>query len=115
MNLHGCCQVKQGVGDDAHRPASRLRRGGEITSWIVPSVTLALLPKCPACVVAYVALATGLGISMSTAAHLRTLSMLLCAAVLTFIAARRLRRLVARGGSTRCAKGEAGRDVKPLI
>ena len=95
--MNSCCQMKPGAGDDTRRPASRFRRGGEITGWIVPSVTLALLPKCPVCVAAYVALATGAGISMSTAAHLRTLSVLLCVAVLIFVAARRLRRLMARG------------------
>ena len=70
MNARHCCQIKTRAGDNARRPASRWRRGGEIAGWIVPSATLALLPKCPACVVAYVALATGIGISMPTAAHL---------------------------------------------
>lgn len=49
------------------------RRGAEIAAWIVPGATLALLPKCPACVAAYVVLATGLGISFSMAAYIRTL------------------------------------------
>ena len=68
----------------------------EIASWILPSAMLALLPKCPACVVAYVALATGLGISMKTAAYLRLFLLLLCIASLAFVAARRLRRFMAR-------------------
>ena len=97
MNTHHCCQKATGGRDNACRPASRRRRGGAIAGWIVPSATLALLPKCPICVVGYVALATGLGISVTTAAHLRTLLVMLCLASLVFVAARRLRRFVARG------------------
>jgi hypothetical protein len=96
MNTH-CCQTATRGRDDARRPASRWRFGGEIAGWTVPGATLALLPKCPACVVAYVALATGLGIPMSTAAHLRTLLLMFCIASLAFVAARRLWRFMASG------------------
>ena len=93
MNARHCCQIKTQAGDHARRPASRLRHGGEIAGWIVPTATLALLPKCPACVAAYVALATGIGISLPAAAHLRAILAVLCVASLVFITARGLRSL----------------------
>jgi len=99
VNAHHCCQIKARAGDNTPRPAPRLRRGGEIAGWIVPSVTLALLPKCPVCVAAYVALATGIGISLPTATYLRATLVVLCVASLFFITARRLRSLIGRGVS----------------
>jgi hypothetical protein len=99
VNTHSCCQIATRGGDNARRPASRWRRGGEIAGWIVPSATLALLPKCPACVAAYVALATGIGISLPTATSLRTMLVLLCVASLAFIAGHRVRRFLARSAS----------------
>ncbi|GMW02024.1 MAG: hypothetical protein AMXMBFR84_31600 [Candidatus Hydrogenedentota bacterium] len=37
----------------------------------MPSSILVLMPKCPACFAGYIAIATGLGVSMSVAAQLR--------------------------------------------
>ena len=66
-------------------------RAAEIAGWVVPGVTLALIPKCPVCVATYVALATGIGISLPRATCLRAILVMLCATSLVFIAARRLR------------------------
>ena len=95
MNNHHCCTVTKLALDNARPPASRLRRGGELAGWIVPSATLALLPKCPACVVAYVALFSGVGISVSTATYLRTSLLVLCGTALLFLSLKRLCRMVA--------------------
>jgi hypothetical protein len=94
MNARHCCKTL--AGDNATQPASRLRRGREIAGWILPGATLALLPKCPACVAAYVVLATGIGISLPTATFLRTILVVICVASLVFITARRLRSIFAR-------------------
>jgi len=96
VNALHCCQIKTGTGDETRRPASRLRRGGETAGWIIPAATLALIPKCPVCVAAYLALATGIGISLPTAAYLRATLVVLCMGSLVFITARRLRSLIAR-------------------
>jgi hypothetical protein len=66
----------------------------EVASWIAPGIGLALIPKCPACVAAYVALATGVGISMTTASYLRTGAIVVCIASLTYFAGRRAVRFV---------------------
>ena len=96
MNAGHCCEIKTRAGGNARRPASRF---GEIAGWIVPTATLALIPKCPMCVAAYVALATGIGISLPAAAHLRAMLVVLCVVSLVFVTARRLRSRIARGVS----------------
>lgn len=63
--------------------ASRLRnRVASAAGWIVPAAALALVPKCPACFAAYFAAATGLGLSVTTAAHFRSATLLTCVLVL---------------------------------
>ncbi len=96
MNARNCCQITMRADANTGRPASRVHRVGELAGWIIPSVTLALLPKCPVCLAAYVALATGVGISLPTATYLRATVAVLCVGALTFIAARQLRRRFAR-------------------
>ncbi len=92
-----CCQTKmQADANKVCRPATRLRRLGELVGWIVPGAILVLLPKCPLCVAAYVALATGVGISLSTATWLRAALAALCVAALVFVAGRRLRHCFAQ-------------------
>jgi hypothetical protein len=64
--MSACCNA---AGD--RQPPTGMRRVREVFSWLIPSATLVWAPKCPACLAAYVALWTGLGLSLSTAAYMR--------------------------------------------
>jgi len=95
VNARHCCRIETPGGKNALPPASsRLRRGGAVAVWIVPSATLALLPKCPACIAAYVAIGTGIGISLPTAARLQTLLLAACVGSLSYLAAKLVHRLI---------------------
>jgi hypothetical protein len=60
------------------------------THWLVPSLFLVFMPKCPMCIVAYVALFTGIGISLSTAHWIEILMWALCGVSLVYLAITRI-------------------------
>jgi hypothetical protein len=93
--MRACCSFRDDPrGRDGSRPpASRFRRGGEVAGWVIPGMILALMPKCPACLAAYVAIGTGIGLSVPAATHLRMWIWIVSVASLLFLAARRVRRL----------------------
>jgi hypothetical protein len=83
------------TADDHPRPPTFVRRCAGFAGWAVPAAILVLLPKCPACLAAYIAIGTGFGLSLPAATHLQTLLLILCAASLVYVAARPVSRLVA--------------------
>lgn len=71
------------------------RRASDLARWLIPGAILSLMPKCPLCIAGYIALATGIGISVSAVAYLRELLIILCLASLLYAAFRRRPRLAA--------------------
>ena len=90
----GTTQARVANGDP--RPQTLAGRCTRIARWLVPSGILALLPKCPACFAAYLAIGTGVGVAMSTATYLRAALVTVCVASLTYLIAKRGRRFIVR-------------------
>ena len=98
MNKPQCCEIKRRADYNVRRPVSRMLRSREIAGWIIPGAILALLPKCPVCLAAYVAVWTGIGLSFSAAIHLRAALLILSVGLILFLAAKNTRRLIHKFG-----------------
>lgn len=101
MKSPTCCTV---IGSRSHgeankaadgkpHPSGLAQRGLAVTGFSLPTLVLALLPKCPACLAAYVALGTGISLSVAAASLLRTSLMGVCVAILVLLLAGSLRTL----------------------
>jgi hypothetical protein len=78
------------------RPPKGSKRIAGLFSWIAPGAVLALMPKCPACLAAYIALGTGIGVSVPVADNLRLAVLALSFAVLGGLAIRVMARYLKR-------------------
>jgi hypothetical protein len=76
----------------AKRPTDFLRRAWRGIQWAFPATLLVLIPKCPFCVAAYVALFTGIGVSVSTARWIQVLMLVFCLGSLAYLVVRYWRR-----------------------
>ena len=95
MNTRRCCTVDTRAArsvvtetwatDGDARFLTFVRWCLHTSAWLVPSAIFLLLPKCPACLAAYIVMGTGVGLSLSTARALQILLLLLCAASLSYL------------------------------
>ncbi len=84
-----CACRRNAASSHSAVPARRLaQRSSSAASWALPSLGLALVPKCPMCIAAYLALGGGLGVSLSTASHLRIALLWLCWGALALLTVR---------------------------
>ena len=96
MTAHSCCarvvsepaNSKMQACANHSRLQSLKRRFRNFGEWLVPSVLLVLVPKCPMCIAAYIALGAGIGISVTAATYLRMALIILCLGSLLFTAIR---------------------------
>ena len=80
MSPYQCCHGE---------PKSRLaRRFWGITGGLFPGIILAILPKCPLCLAAWIAAGTGVGLSAAAASNLRTVAIILSLAPLLYAVGR---------------------------
>jgi hypothetical protein len=104
VNTQRCCGVAASdsgsapfaasTGDAEPHRLTFARRCLAIATWIVPGAILAVLPKCPACLAAYVAVGTGVWLSLSTATYLRATLLILSIASLLYLGVTRPGRFV---------------------
>jgi hypothetical protein len=84
-----CC-----AGEGRRRRLAR-RLSGAAAS-LLPGVGLALLPKCPMCLAAWLTLLTGVGVSAAAAARIRGLIVAFLVGALAFASLLRVRRALRR-------------------
>jgi hypothetical protein len=87
-----CCRAKYLRNGKSAAPSGRTTAAsssahgshgiGSLTGSIASGIGLILVPKCPACLAAYVLAGTGLAVPLPAAAHIRVVLVLLCATLL---------------------------------
>jgi len=82
--MAACCNLLSAnvATDGDPAPSLRARRSFTATRWSLPALVLIVLPKCPACLAAYIALGTGLSLSMAASSYLRMALLVLCSAAI---------------------------------
>jgi hypothetical protein len=98
-----CLAAEPGSNGTAGRPRTRasdwrsyrfVSCGFQLVNWLIPATVLAILPKCPMCLLAYTAAVTGVGMSLSTATYVCLLLVTVCLGSLVYLVLSSMRRLL---------------------
>lgn len=57
----------------------------EFIQWLLSAAIVLLMPKCPLCLAAYIALGTGIGLSLAAANYLRTTLLIIACLSLAYL------------------------------
>lgn len=100
MLLH-CCRTQR-TTTTRPKNASLVTRAGTFSfaRAIVAGGGLILLPKCPACLAAYLAVVSGIGISLTAARFLQAVLLLICIASLAYFAVKAISALLESSSET---------------
>ena len=98
MNTQSCCgkhtsecsKKDSGQASRFTNESSFLKRCLNFFRWMFTGSVIILLPKCPFCLAAYIAMATGIGLSFAVASFIRILLIILCIVSLSSFVARRI-------------------------
>lgn len=77
-----------------HTKQKKISRYIDYAKMIMPAVVFTIIPKCPVCLAGYIALSTGVGLSITTATYLRIVLIVLCILSLTYFIVRHIRRFI---------------------
>jgi len=96
--MHPCCSRGDTAATAVTAPGTTRRswprRVGALVEWALPVTALALVPKCPGCVAAYILLFTGVGLSLPAATSVRWALIGVSIGALVFLGARAVYRRV---------------------
>lgn len=101
VNVHHCCEAAPTKSSGA-RKGARVDKSDPrpsmlgVAEGLVPGILLLLLPKCPVCLAAYLALGMGIGVSLATATYLRMVLVTLCVSALSYFVLNCVRQILAR-------------------
>ena len=94
-----CCHVADASAVAASESSLR-RNGFELAAGVLSLGIWALMPKCPLCLAAHLALWTGLGLSFTAATYLRWSLFALSGVLLFYVVLKRICGNSARGNSS---------------